>query len=247
MRNVECGMRNSTRSSARSPNRRDDDCHELTRFVPQGSHALGVAQSTLDDQIEPELRLVCLLLHDPQLCNELLARPRATGGAIIRSHGRAGPQELIPNHVRRTASREGFNQANDRQCKGPRTILQVNPAHDFPLTFRIPHSEFRIQSFLTLTSAHCSCARRRYSRSRSGPTSSNTASTSSAEAPVLSAPRRCECSCWAVPSTAIAATVASSRRFRSSPGRPITLPYASTSTRSSSAGCSARRLTSSLW
>src|SRR5438876_5225134 len=146
MRNVECGMRNCTRSSACSPNRRDDDCHELTRLVPQTSHAHRVAQSTLDNQIEPELRLIRLLLNDPQLCKELPAGPRAACGPIVRPHGRTGSQELIPNHVRRTASREGFNQGNDRQCKGPRTILKVNPAHDFTLTFRIPHSAFRASS-----------------------------------------------------------------------------------------------------
>ena len=195
MRNVECGMRNCAGSSARSPNRRDCDGHELTSLFPQGTHQCGLTQSTLGDQIEPELRLVRFLLNDPHPRDELLARPRATGRTIVRPHGRTGPQQLVSYDVGRTASRERFNQADDCQRKGPRAILQVDPPHEITLIFRIPNSAFPIQSFRLLTSAHCSRARRRYSASRSRATSSSTASTCSTDAPVLSAPRRCECSC----------------------------------------------------
>src|SRR2546426_529990 len=72
-------------------------------------------------------------------------------------------------------------------------------------------------SFLPFTSSHCSSARRLCSGSRSGSISPNTASISSRVAPVFNAPRKCECSCRAVPSTATAATGDGPRHFAPHP------------------------------
>src|SRR5581483_4058085 len=63
-----------------------------------------------------------------------------------------------------------------------------------------------------------------WSKERSGFTIESTASIWPNEAPALSAPRRCEWSWRGTSSTAVCATVQSSRRSRSSPGRARVRP-----------------------
>src|SRR5437016_8917439 len=247
MRNAECGMRNRRRTPASGTDRGNDDSHELAGFVSQGRYTLDVTEPPFCDEVKPELGLVGLFLDDAQLRQELLARSRATSGAIVCPNRRPSTQQLTADHIGTPPAWQIVDQANHCEREGSGAILQIDLRHDLTLLFRIPHSEFRIQRFRCFTSAHCSRARRKFSGVRSAATSASTSSTSARVAPVFSDPRRWECSCCPVPRTAIAATVHSSRRFKSSPGRPITFPYASTSTRSSSAGCSARRLRSSLW
>ena len=63
-----------------------------------------------------------------------------------------------------------------------------------------------------------------WSNESSGFTMESTPSIWPNDAPALSAPRRWEWSCLGASSTAVCATVHSSRRIRSSPGRPMVRP-----------------------
>src|SRR5438309_283782 len=143
----------------------------------------------LDDQLQPELRFVSFLFDDPHLGNEFLPRARSTSRPIVRSDRRSGPQQLFTDDVRGPITRQVLYGAHNVQCEGLCSSHQLAARHELSLTIRTPQSEIRNYSLRSLTSSHCSHARRRSSGSRSGPTSSSTASTSSTEAPVLSAPR----------------------------------------------------------
>ncbi len=52
-----------------------------------------------DQQLQPVLRFVCLLLDDTELGDHLRRRPSSAGSPVIRSHGRGRPQQLSANHT----------------------------------------------------------------------------------------------------------------------------------------------------
>src|SRR6266550_7445120 len=183
-----------------------------------------------------------------------LSRSRSASGPIVRAHGRTCPQQLLAYDLGSPPARQVLYETDDREREHFRALLQVAGRRGSTLGFRIRHSPFRIwhrsafrvHSFLALTSAHSSHTCNARSAPTSCSTSASTSSTSAGVHPVLSAPRRWACSWRGVFSTAISARVHSSRRLRSSPSRPISFPYASTTTSASSAGCSDRRFSSSL-
>ncbi len=57
-------MRNCTGSSACRAYGRNDNRDELTCFVPQPNHPIGIGDASRDHEIEPELRLISLLFDD---------------------------------------------------------------------------------------------------------------------------------------------------------------------------------------
>jgi len=120
MRNAKCGMRNCTRSSARGTNRRSDDGHELTGFVSQRAHAVGISKPTLSGDIKPELCLVGLFLNDSQLRDELAPGPRPTSSPVVRAYGRTRPKKLPGDNVGGTAVWHFFHELNhcQRECSG---------------------------------------------------------------------------------------------------------------------------------
>ena len=113
-------MRNCTSSSARGTNRRYDDGHELTRFISQRAHPVGISEPTLSSDIKPKLSLVGLFLNDSQLRNELAPGPRPTGSPVVRAYGRARPKKLPGDNVGGTAVGHFFHELNHRQreCSG---------------------------------------------------------------------------------------------------------------------------------
>ncbi len=113
-------MRNCTRSSARGTNRRYDDGHELTRFISQRAHPVGISEPTLSSDIKPELSLVGLFLNDSQLRDELAPGPRPTSSPVVRAYGRARPKKLACDNVGCTAVGHFFHELNHRQreCSG---------------------------------------------------------------------------------------------------------------------------------
>jgi len=111
--------------------------------VTQANSAVGIHRTTSDEQIKPELALVCFLFNDPHLGDEFTPGTGSTSRPVIRADRRTGAEQLLADNIGCTSRRKILDERHHGQRELLGTLNELSSGHDLTLSIRNPQSEIR--------------------------------------------------------------------------------------------------------
>ena len=115
--------------------RRRHDCRKLVRFSQNCGEFSLRHRAGLDEQFEPQCRLVCFFLNRPDLGDEFSLTARSTTGAVVRSHRSSASHDLLGNSASCVVALWNCpRQFDDSQGEGFGTGFQLGWIHSAKLS-----------------------------------------------------------------------------------------------------------------